>query len=72
MRLLKKIGLYFIGNLASKILSAILIPIYAFYVSSSDLGIFDYSQTLMQIIVPIVYFSIWEAILKYVILADSD
>lgn len=72
MRLVKKIGLYFIGNLASKILSAILIPIYAFYVSSSDLGIFDYSQTLMQIIVPIVFFSIWEAILKYVISADSD
>lgn len=67
MGFVKKIGLYFVGNMASKLMTALLIPIYAFYISSSDLGAFDYSQTIMQIAVPIIYMAIWEAILKYVI-----
>ena len=67
IRVLKKSALYLIGNFSSKLLMAIIIPIYAFYVQSSDLGYFDYSQTIMFIVVPIVFFSIWEAILKFTI-----
>lgn len=66
-RVLKKSAIYLIGNFSSKILMAIIIPIYAFYVQSSDLGYFDYSQTMMSIVIPIVFFSVWEAILKFTI-----
>lgn len=66
-RVLKKSAIYLIGNFSSKILMAIIIPIYAFYVQSSDLGYFDYSQTIMSIVIPIVFFSVWEAILKFTI-----
>ena len=65
--IIKKSAIYLIGNFSSKILMAIIIPIYAFYVQSSDLGYFDYSQTIMYIVVPIVFFSVWEAILKFTI-----
>lgn len=65
--IIKKSAMYLIGNFSSKILMAIIIPIYAFYVQSSDLGYFDYSQTIMYITVPIVFFSVWEAILKFTI-----
>ncbi len=64
---IKKSAIYLIGNFSSKILMAIIIPIYAFYIQSSDLGYFDYSQTIMSIVVPIVFFSVWEAILKFTI-----
>lgn len=70
-RILKKTGLYFIGNLSTKLLSAILVPLYAFYVNSEDLGAFDYSQTLLNIIVPIAFICIWESVLKF-ILAEED
>ena len=70
-RLLKKTGFYFIGNLSSKILSVILVPLYAFYISSSDLGQYDYSQTLLNILVPIFFMNIWEAVLKF-ILAEKN
>lgn len=70
-RLLKKTGLYFIGNLSSKILSVILVPLYAFYINSGDLGNYDYSQTLLNIIVPIFFMNIWEAVLKF-ILAEKE
>ena len=70
-RVLKKTALYFIGNFSSKILMAIIIPIYAFYIKSEELGYFDYSQTLMSILVPIAFLSIWEAVLKFTIHSNS-
>lgn len=69
--LIKKSGLYFVGNLSSKIMSALLIPIYAFYVSADDLGYFDFSQTIMGILSPIIILAIWEAILKFVLSEDD-
>lgn len=70
-RILKKTGLYFIGNLSTKLLSAILVPLYAFYVTSEDLGTFDYSQTLLNIIVPIVFVCVWEAVLKFILAEEN-
>ena len=70
-RILKKTGLYFIGNLSTKLLSAILVPLYAFYVNAEDLGAFDYSQTLLNIVVPIAFLCVWEAVLKFV-LAEEE
>lgn len=71
-RLIKKTGLYFIGNLSSKILSFLLVPIYAFYIKTADLGYYDYAQTVMNVAVPIVFCAIWEAILKYILQEDSE
>src|SRR5690606_36744450 len=69
--IVKKSGIYFIGNLSSKIMSALLIPIYAFYVNSDDLGYFDFSQTIMGVISPIIILAIWEAVLKFVLSEDD-
>lgn len=71
-RLVKKSGLYFIGNFSSKILTALLLPLYAFYISTEDFGYFDYSQTLMNIIIPFVFVAIWESILKFVISEQDE
>lgn len=66
-RLTKKVGLYFIGNFSSRFLGAALIPIYAFYVSPSALGRYDYILTLAQLLAPIVFMAIWEAALRFLI-----
>lgn len=66
-RIAKKSLLYFIGNFSSKILSSLLVPIYAFYISTEDLGTYDYSQTIMNILIPIVFVSIWEAIIRFIL-----
>jgi O-antigen/teichoic acid export membrane protein len=66
-KLIKKAGLYFIGNMSAKLIAVILIPLYAFFVTSEDLGTYDYAQTVMNILVPIIYLSIWEAVLKYLL-----
>lgn len=67
----KKSLLYLVGNFSSKILSSLLIPLYAFKVSSNDLGIFDNAQSWMNVIIPIIFIAIWESILKYV-LSEED
>lgn len=70
-RLLKKSVIYFIGSLSSRIMSALLIPIYAFYISVDDFGTYDFSQTIMGIISPIIVISIWEAILRFMLSEDN-
>lgn len=65
--LIKKTGLYLIGNLSAKLVSFFLIPLYAFYVNPEDLGNYDYSQTVMLILVPFIFMAIWEAILKFLL-----
>lgn len=71
-KIAKKSALYFIGNFSSKVLSSLLVPIYAFYISAEDLGIYDYSQTIMNIIIPIVFISIWEAIIRFILGQKDD
>lgn len=66
-RLIKKSSLYFLGNLSSKALSVLLLPIYAFYIQTNDLGYYDYIQTTIGLFSPIVFFSIWEAILRFLL-----
>jgi O-antigen/teichoic acid export membrane protein len=70
-RLVSKSFIYFIGNFSSKFLTSLLIPVYAFYLSTDDLGNFDYIQTIMFILIPIILLAIWEAILRFLIV-ESD
>ncbi|MCR2807400.1 oligosaccharide flippase family protein [Paenibacillus soyae] len=69
--IVKKTGLYFIGNSASKIIMAIIIPFYAYFVSVEELGVFDYSQTIMSTVSPIMFLALWEAILRFLV-AEKD
>ncbi|MGL5382544.1 MAG: lipopolysaccharide biosynthesis protein [Culicoidibacterales bacterium] len=69
--LIKKSGIYFIGTLSSRLMSALLIPIYAFYINTTDFGTYDFAQTLVGILSPVVIMAIWEAILKFLI-AETD
>lgn len=66
-QLLRKTGLYLIGNLASKVTVALIIPIYAFFVQPDSLGVFDYDQTLMLVLTPLAFFALWESILRFAI-----
>lgn len=70
--LLKKSSIYFVGNFSSKIMSALLIPIYAYSVSSKDLGYFDFTQTIMGVLSPIIVIAIWEAVLKFLLSTDNQ
>lgn len=61
-----------IGNVGSKLLAAIIIPIYALYVSAAELGDFDYVYTLCNIVAPIAFLAMWEGVLKYALGAEKE
>lgn len=68
---IKKVSTYFVGTLSTKMLSVLLVPLYAYYVSGSDLGEYDTIASLAHTIAPMVFACIWEAILKYCIKRDG-
>ena len=65
--LLKKTGIYFVGNVAAKATAALIVPIYAFFVSSQNLGTYDYYITFAQMLSPLCFLAIWESVLRYII-----
>lgn len=64
-RIVKKSIYYFLGNLAGKAISIVLIPIYAIYVQTEDLGRSDYIISLSTLLSPILFLAIWEGVLKF-------
>ena len=65
-------GLYFLGNLSTRILSTLLVPLYAFKIAAGDLGDYDFAQTLQNIIVPILYMTIWNGALRFMLMRKTE
>lgn len=63
--MVKKTLIYFAGNFSSKIFSVIIIPIYAQYLSASQLGNYDFQQTMGNLLMPVIVIAIWEAVLRF-------
>lgn len=63
--LIRKSLIYLVGNFSSKILGTLIIPIYAAYLSASELGAYDYQQSIGNLLSPIFALAIWEAILRF-------
>ncbi|WP_207942083.1 hypothetical protein DOK78_002988 [Enterococcus sp. DIV2402] len=70
--MIKKTIIYFIGNFSSKVLGTLIIPIYAIYLSASELGNYDFQQTIAQFVSPIIVLAIWEGILRYTIGSSKE
>ena len=71
-KLIGKTFLYSIGTAASKLISAIIIPIYAFFVTSEALGLYDFALTAAGIAAPICYLAIWEAVLRFTLTGGAE
>lgn len=61
----KKILMYLSGTFSSKMLNALVVPLYGLYVNPKDLGNFDYQQTLLTLLSPVFVCAIWEALLSF-------
>lgn len=65
-KILKTTFIYFIGNVSSKLLAFLLIPLYTSYISTSDYGTYDIIVSIISLVVPIVFFQIWDAMFRFV------
>lgn len=65
--LAQNIGLFTISNFATKLISFVLVPLYTFYLTQSDFGITDMTNTVIMLATPIVTASISDAVLRFMI-----
>lgn len=61
-----------IGNLGSKIISLILVPLYTFYLSAPEYGTVDITTTTVTMLVPIISASIFDAVLRFAMDEDES
>lgn len=57
--------IFTIGNFGSKLMSFVMIPVYSYYLSTSDYGKVDLLTSLVSLLLPIVFLDIYDAVLRY-------
>jgi O-antigen/teichoic acid export membrane protein len=62
---LKTTGVFFIGNSLTKLISFFLLPLYTSRIEPESFGYFDLSISLLNLIIPLVYFQIWDSVYRY-------
>ena len=72
IRFIKASGIFFVGNILSKMLSFLMLPLYTSFIPVADMGYFDISITYMNIAVSIVFFEIWSAVLRFMYDKNSN
>ena len=72
MRLIKNTIIYFIGNFSTKILAFFMLPLYTQYLEPSDYGMVDTVQSLTQLLVPIIFLKISDAVIRFLIALNDD
>ena len=68
----KKMSIYLVGTFSTYLINILLVPLYAYFVSTEELGEYDYLLSVSNMITPIVFFVLWESILKYCLGKDKD
>lgn len=65
--LLSGIAIYSIGSVGSKILSFLLVPLYTYYISAQDMGIYDLLHTTIGLLTPIITMQISDAAFRWMV-----
>ena len=63
--MLKTSAIYFIGQMSSRFLSILLLPLYTNYINTDAYGYFDIVQTYLNVAVPFFFFEVWSAMLRF-------
>ena len=71
-RLIKNMGFYFLGTFSTKILQFIFTPFYSKYIDPSHFGYYSLVVSMVALLIPLLYQSIWEAVLRYVIENEGE
>lgn len=70
-QLIKNTIIYAVGNLGSKLLSFLLVPIYTAYLAESEYGTLDLVVNTVALILPIITFQITDGIYRFILRQDD-
>lgn len=71
-RLVKNTLLIAIGNFGTKIISFLLLPLYTSLLSTSEYGTYDLIITINVLLLPLITFSMHEALFRFIIDTEKD
>lgn len=64
--------IFAIGNFGSKIITLVLVPLYTYYLTSSEYGTVDLVTTTVSLLLPLISMNIFEATLRFALEKDSN
>lgn len=65
IRFIKTSGIYMIGNVLTKAITFLMLPIYTKYLSPTDYGIYDVNIAYITFLSSVLFLDIWSGILRY-------
>lgn len=65
--LLKNTLIYTVGNLGSRVLTFVLLPIFSFYLSPGEIGYYDLILTSLMLLTPLITLQISEAVYRWLL-----
>lgn len=65
-KFIKSSGIYLVGNILSKLLVFILLPIYTSYIDPVSYGIYDYNLSIITFIYSVIFLDIFGSVLRYI------
>lgn len=64
-RFFKTSILYLLGNILTRAMSFIMVPLYTYYISPNDYGTYNYIISIMTFFATFCYFDIWSGVLRF-------
>ena len=65
--LLKNTLIYTVGNLGSRVLTFVLLPIYSFYLNREEVGYYDLILTSLMLLTPLLTLQISESVYRWLL-----
>lgn len=65
IQFIKNSAIFFVGNVLSKLISFVLLPMYTTVIPTDQMGIYDVSITLTTMLLSFCYFEVWSAVLRF-------
>ena len=70
-RFAQNIGYYTLGTFATRLLQFLFVPLYTKYISTGEMGTYDYILACVSVALPVLFQSIWEGAFRFVIEAKG-
>lgn len=71
-KLLKGVWIYAAGTFGSKLLVLLIVPLYTYYISTSDMGDYDLLMTTINLLTPVITMQISDAAYRWMIRTDNN
>lgn len=71
-KLIKDIGIYAIGNIGSKMVTFLMVPLYSYFVSTENFGYYDICLTIIFFLIPFFTFQLRDGAFRFLMDSDTD